>query len=202
MPRQNRVLPTGAIVAATFRGTLMGNRGILHDADGRIVRPWATRRWIACRLAFKGRRRTVMAPGRYTELFFADEVTALAAGHRPCAECRRADYERFRDAWTTAFGGPRPSADAMDATLHSARLRPGSRDQRRTRATLRDLPDGVFVLDGAGRPALVGGVALRPQIDGTYAPPEPADPAREFPMLTPEPVVAVLRTGYVTGQVS
>ncbi|WP_197446143.1 hypothetical protein [Tautonia plasticadhaerens] len=98
MPRRNRVTPHGEIVAVPARGTLMGNRGVFHDAKGQIRRPWALRRWILCVLAFKGRCRQVMAPGRYTELFFVDEATGLAAGHRPCAECQRARYNAFRDA--------------------------------------------------------------------------------------------------------
>ena len=89
MPRMNRVTPFGEIVAVPERGTMMGNRGILHDADGRIRRPWNVKRWLLCVLEFKGRHRTIMAPNRYTELFFLDEATGLAAGHRPCFECRR-----------------------------------------------------------------------------------------------------------------
>src|SRR3954468_18219668 len=92
LPRQNRVTPFGDIVANPARGTLMGNRGCLHDASGRIVRPFRLTNWIYCLLEFKGRHRQVMSPGRYTELFFLDEATALAAGHRPCAECQRGRY--------------------------------------------------------------------------------------------------------------
>src|SRR3954453_2972411 len=99
MPRQNRVTPLGEIVATPERGSMMGNRGVLHDEGGRIRRPWQVRRWLICLLEFKGRHRTVMTPNRYTELFFLDEATGLAAGHRPCAECRRARFRAFRDAW-------------------------------------------------------------------------------------------------------
>ena len=96
MPLQNRVTPGGEIIADPARGTLMGNRGILHDAGQRLgVARWRHPHWIYCRLSFKGRRRAVMAPGRYTELFFLDEASALAAGHRPCYECRREDFLRF-----------------------------------------------------------------------------------------------------------
>src|SRR3954465_3835639 len=98
MPRQNRVTPFGQIVAEPQRGTLMGNRGRLHDEEGRIRRPWQLERWIVCLLEFKGRKRQVMTPGHYTELFFLDEATALAAGHRPCAECRRVAFDAFRRA--------------------------------------------------------------------------------------------------------
>lgn len=92
MPLQNRVTPTGAVIAAAGRGTFMGNRGILHDDTGRIVRASRNRAWLICRLDFKGRRRELMRPGTYTELFFLDEAVALAAGHRPCGECRREFY--------------------------------------------------------------------------------------------------------------
>jgi hypothetical protein len=122
MPLQNRVTPHGEIVAAEGRGLLMGNRGILHDADRRIVRYAQGRRWIACLTSFRGRRRVVMSPGSYTELFFLDEAVALAAGHRPCAECRRDDYERFRAAWRRGVDGPEPTADVMDHRLHADRL--------------------------------------------------------------------------------
>jgi hypothetical protein len=100
MPLQNRVSPRGEIIVSPARGTFMGNRGgVLHNERRQIVRPYASRRWITCLLEFKGRRRTVMSPGRYTELFFLDEAVALAAGHRPCAECRRDRFNAFRDAW-------------------------------------------------------------------------------------------------------
>src|SRR5262245_6485047 len=126
MPRQNRVTPWGEIVAMPERGTLMGNRGLLHDAEGQIMRPWRERRWIICLLDFKGRRRSVMSPGLYTELFFLDEATALAAGHRPCAECRRERFNAFRDAWLKGNGGAAPvTAPDIDRRLHEERLGPG-----------------------------------------------------------------------------
>src|ERR1700739_433376 len=100
MPLQNRVNPSGVIFASPARGTLMGHRGgVLHNPQGESVRQYASRRWITCLLEFKGRHRVVMSPGRYTELFFLDEAVALAAGHRPCAECRRARVNDFRRAW-------------------------------------------------------------------------------------------------------
>src|SRR5690349_17975636 len=117
MPRRNRVTPVGELIATPERGLVFGNRGCLHDAQGRIRRTHAVKRWIGCRLEFKGRRRVpLMGPGHYTELFFLDEATAFAAGHRPCAECRRADYDR-----TLALLGE-PGADALDARLHAERL--------------------------------------------------------------------------------
>jgi len=117
MPLQNRVTPFGDLIATEARGLLMGNRGRLHEADGRIVRYAQGRRWIACLTSFRGRRRTVMSPRSYTELFFLDEAVALAAGHRPCAECRHADYRRFHAASAQArLGGT--SADESVAIIN------------------------------------------------------------------------------------
>src|SRR5262245_29849854 len=121
MPLQNRVTPFGDLIATEARGLLMGNRGRLHDASRRIVRYAQGRRWIACVTGFRGRRRQVMRPESYTELFFLDEAVALGAGHRPCAECRHGDYQRFRSAWSHAGLGE-TSADAMDRRLHADRL--------------------------------------------------------------------------------
>src|SRR5688572_32956373 len=104
MPWRNRVTPLGDIVATPERGTLMGNRGCLHDGGGNVRRAWQVKRWLICVLEFRGRRRRVMTPGHYTELFFLDEATALAAGHRPCAECRRSRFDAFRRAWSAHLG--------------------------------------------------------------------------------------------------
>jgi hypothetical protein len=153
MPRQNRVTPFGEIVATPERGMLMGNRGVLHDEQGRIRRACQVKRWLLCVLEFKGRRRDVMAPGRYTELFFLDEATGLAAGHRPCAECRRSRFLAFCDCWTAgnaSLVGPDPTrAAALDAHLHADRMC-ADRSKRMFRARIDELPDGVFVIrDGA-----------------------------------------------------
>ena len=121
MPLQNRVDPHGAIFRSPARGTFMGNRGALHNDRQEIVRPFKVERWIACVLEFKGRQRTVMAPGRYTELFFLDEAVALAAGHRPCAECRRDRFNAFRKAWMRRDGphrgGPVPALKSMRSCI-------------------------------------------------------------------------------------
>jgi hypothetical protein len=146
VPLQNRVTPLGELVAHPARGLVYGNRGCLHDDAGRIRRRWATKRWIACRLEFKGRRRPLLRPGRFTELFFLDEATAFAAGHRPCGECRREDYVRFLSL-IRGIG-----ADAVDERLHAERLQHHA-------AELDDLPDGAFVLHG-GDPHLVLGDEL------------------------------------------
>ena len=125
MPLQNRVAPSGEIFASA-RGTFMGNRGgAIHNDGRKIVRQYAGRRWITCLLEFKGRRRTVMSPGRYTELFFLDEAVALAAGHRPCAECRRGRFNAFKTAWNCferPAGEKPPLADEMDRELHGSRI--------------------------------------------------------------------------------
>src|SRR5438128_150852 len=136
MPQQNRVTPLGEIVATPERGLVYGNRGRLHDAAGNIRRPWQVKRWISCRREFRGRSRPggPMAPNRYTGLFFLDEATAFAAGHRPCAECRREDYVRFMEL----VGEKR--ADDIDTRLHAERLGP------KAVRTIAKLPDGAFVL--------------------------------------------------------
>jgi hypothetical protein len=193
MPRQNRVTPAGEIIAHPARGTLFGNRGCLHDATGRIVRTHQGRRWIACVLSFKGRRRALLQPGRYTELFFLDDPTALAAGHRPCAECRRADYKRFRDAWARAFGN-RPDADTMDRILHAARIDPANGAPVRPAAQSDRLPDGAMALiDGA--PHLARGGAAYPWSPMGYGDPRQW-PAGNAAVLTPAPILAVLAAGY------
>ena len=198
-PRQNRVDPWGNLVATPARGTLMGNRGCLHDATGRIVRGHVGRRWIICRLAFKGRRRAVMTPGRYTELFFLDEATALAAGHRPCAECMRPRFELFRRYWADAnpalhHGAP-PSAELLDKTLHSERLADGQRATYPAR--LGDLPAGTFVIaPGVDTPYLVGqGQLWRWSFTG-YTPEPGWDAGQMVRVLTPRSVVATLAAGY------
>jgi hypothetical protein len=186
-PHRNRVDPFGEIVATPERGTLMGNRGVIHADDGTIVRQWQVRRWIACRLEFKDRHREILQPRRWTELFFLDEATAIAAGHRPCAECRRADYKRWQAAWDAAGLGA-TNADAMDVVLHADRT--GPRVRRRTS----ELPTGAMVLEG-GRPWLVDGGTLAAWSFGGYGERRPA--GREpVEVLTPASSVAVLSEGY------
>ena len=199
MTLQNRVLPTGEIAALPLRGTLMGNRGILHGRDRTLGSArWRHPHWIACVLSFKERRRTPMTPGRYTELFFLDEAVAFAAGHRPCAECRRPDYLRFLDAWEAAHG-QRPPAREVDLILHAARLEPGTRWQRRHGADLATIPDGAFVLLDE-TPALVHGERLLPFDGQGYGPSVPRPLSGEAVVLTPAPLIAVLRAGYTVAR--
>jgi hypothetical protein len=175
----------------------MGNRGILHDEDRRLGRRrWAHRAWISCVLEFRGRRRPVMAPRRYTELFFLDEAVALAAGHRPCAECRRDAFRRYVAALALATGGPASAAPAIDRLLHAARLDPSTRTQARGSADLAGLPDGAFVLTPDGDAALVRGDALHPWSHRGYGPPRPRPRSQLVRVLTPPPSLAALAAGY------
>src|SRR3954447_23332452 len=187
MPLQNRVTPLGELVAVPDRGLLYGNRGCLHDAEGRIRRRFDGTRWIACLLEFKGRRRTpLLQPGRYTELFFLDEATAFAAGHRPCAECRRADFVRFVDLWQSLHPG-QDRVPTIDAELHAERLAP------REELLVRDLPTGAFVLAPDG-PRLVASGALLRWSPGGYDDPQAL--RGRAPLVTPPLLVEVLRRGW------
>jgi hypothetical protein len=198
MPLQNRVTPFGKIVFSESRGTLMGNRGCLHDRHRTLGRRrWTTRSWVACALAFRGReRKPLMKPGRYTELFFLDEATALAAGHRPCATCRRADYHRFGEAWAVARGRPgeRPSPTELDAAIHAARV-----DRRRDKVTfnmpLEALPDGTMIALGTAA-FLKWNSMLRPWSFDGYGATVPASIGTAVSVLTPRPIVEAIRCGY------
>jgi len=193
MPRQNRVTPFSTLIATPARGTLMGNRGCLHDGNGQIVRPYRGRLWISCLTSFKGRHRPLMTPGHYTELFFLDEAVAFSAGHRPCAECRRAAYRAFRAAWDRAGLPPCDRASDIDRQLHAARL--AGRAQNRLTLPAEHLPDGAFVLDRDGRALLVLGPLALPYAPEGYGAPLPR-PAGPVAALTPGPLLAVLRAGY------
>ena len=184
MTLQNRVTPLGELVADPARGLVYGNRGCLHDEHRRIKRAYAGRRWISCRLEFRGRRRrALMQPGRYTELFFLDEATAFAAGHRPCAECRREDYVRFSSLWPGPTG-----ADAIDAQLHAERLGP------RTTAPIASVSNGAFVLVDA-KPHLVLDDRLLRWTPAGYIDAMPR-PAGDVVVITPPSLVAVLAAGW------
>jgi hypothetical protein len=201
LPRQNRVTPFGEIVATPERGTFMGNRGILHDADGHLRRKWVLKRWLVCVLEFRGRSRTVMTPNRYTELFFLDEATAMAAGHRPCAECRHARFIDFCRAWQAAHSPRvkrRPAADDIDDCLHAERVAP-DRTKRTHPARLQDLPDGVFVIlpDEPQAAWLVWHNKLHKWSPGGYVA-QRARPARlDVSLLTPPSLATAIATGYV-----
>jgi hypothetical protein len=195
MPLENRVTPLSELVADPARGLVYGNRGCLHDASGRIRRRYAVKRWIACRLEFRGwQRGPLMRPGLFTELFFLDEVTAMAAGHRPCALCRRGDYDRLTGLWRELHPG-QVGADAIDAQLHEERVDPATRGQRHHQAPLDDLPDGAFVLR-AGRPWLVLGGHVLAWTPAGYADRSPRPRGEPAEVITPPSLVSVLRSGW------
>ena len=193
MPLQNRATPFGDIVALPGRGLVMGNRGVLHDDGRQIVRSWQTQRWIACRLAFRGRHRIIMRPRSYTELFFLDEATALCAGHRPCAECRNADYKRFHTLWEHCFGAP-VSADIIDTALHAERV--AGRAKRTYRAELSTLPSGTYIaVDGI--PLLVWNDGLQIWSDSGYRTTGPRPKSGDVEVLTPPSIVKIFDAGYL-----
>lgn len=193
MPLQNRVTPFGELIADPARGLVYGNRGCLHDEAGHIRRGYNGKRWIACRLQFRGwHRHPLLQPGRFTELFFLDEVTAFAAGHRPCALCRREDYTRFVETWRELHGGE-IGCDAIDAQLHAERVDTATRTQRHHDAMIDDLPDGAFVLRGR-EPWLVLGAGILRWTPAGYVE-RTRRPARErTALITPPSLLAILRT--------
>jgi hypothetical protein len=195
MPLQNRVTPRSELIADPARGLVYGNRGCLHDERGRIRRRYSGKRWIACRLQFRGwHRHPLLQPGRFTELFFLDEATAMAAGHRPCALCRREDYDRFSAIWRDLHPG-QVGADAMDEQLQAERVEPGTRAQLLYEADLDELPDGTFVLHH-GEPHLVLGSELLRWAASGYGDAVARTERRQVELLTPPSLVAVLRAGW------
>ena len=194
MPLQNRVTPLGELIADPARGLVYGNRGCLHDDAGRIRRRYNGKRWIACRLRFKDWHRSpLLQPGRFTELFFLDEATAFAAGHRPCALCRRDDYDRFVAAWATLHPSDR-GADGIDARLHEERVGP-DRCARLHDVAIDKLPDGAFVLHD-GVPRIVSGETLRRWSAGGYLDPTPRPVHGIATAITPASLLEVLRAGW------
>ena len=196
MTKQNRVDPEGNLVAVGSRGTLMGNRGCLHDDSGNVVRQSARDAWVTCLLSFKDRQRQIMQPGHYTELFFLDEATALAAGHRPCSECRRDRYVDYLEAWARAFGmDKRPTAKDIDQQLK--RDRSERWDSMVT--DLNNMPSGVIVkAENTGDFYLVRDGRLHRWSFAGYGPSlSPKDVASAFALVTPSCHVRVLQSGYV-----
>jgi hypothetical protein len=190
MPLQNRVLATGEIIAHPARGLFMGNRGSLHDAHRRLgPARWKHKAWIICALAHKDWHRQLMSPGNYTELFFLDEAVALAAGHRPCALCRRDAYRAY-----VAAAGHDGSAPALDARLHAERAIPRRFRQRRHVAPVAGLPDGAILFDGT--PKLALGRTLLPVLPDGYGPPQPRPASGLVTVLTPPTSLSALGNGY------
>jgi hypothetical protein len=191
------VTPFSTLVATAARGRWFGNRGCLHDDQGQIRRAYATTRWIFCELAFKGRRRPLLRPGHYTELFFLDEATALAAGHRPCAECMRSRFNAFRSAWAVANPatglGDRPAATALDAALHAERRLP-SGAQATYLERLGRLPPGAMFRHGEEAYLMATTGVWRWSPEGYARANLPA--GLLVAVLTPPSVVGALLAGY------
>src|SRR5262245_25044931 len=187
--------PLGMPIADRARGLVYGNRGNMHDARKRIRRAYGVKRWIACRLEFRGwHRAPLMQPGRFTELFFLDEATAFAAGHRPCRLCRYEDYEAFVDTWTSIHPELATNADAIDDVLHRERWAAAEQRQRHHRSALGGLPDGTFVLGADGGPWLVFGSHLIKWTPAGYTERVPLRPRATSTVITPPSLVEVLAT--------
>jgi hypothetical protein len=195
MPLQNRVTPFGEIVAMPERGLFTGNRGIIHDPATRTLleRRWSSKAWLVCSCDYQGRRRQVMAGRSWTELFFLDEATALAAGHRPCFVCRRDAALGFRDAWTRGSAAPPPTAKDIDATLHCERLDGGTKRRHLLPAPVDELPDGAMIALGTDAFAIAGGRCFRWSPGGYSSVAAPGEGAQ---LLTPPSSLRALGAGY------
>lgn len=196
---QNRVDPFGNIITTKARGAWMGNRGILHNNEQQIIRPFKLRAWITCKLEFKDRKRTVMSPNRYTELFFLDEATSFAAGHRPCFECRRNDYQHFKALWIK--GNPeyqfdeKTSITKIDDILHQERI-----DRNKTKVTyeenVEELPDGSFVVFD-NKPYIILEQKMYLWSPFGYDKISVLSMPDRLTILTPRSIVNTFRAGYV-----
>lgn len=195
MPHPNRVDPFGDLFATTARGTLTGNRGCLHNGQRQLTRRrWTTWAWIACLLEFKGRHRTIMTPGRWTELFFLDEATAFTAGHRPCGECRRQDYVRFKQLWCSANGGDaRAPIRFVDERLQAERI---ARPRTTWPAGLDDLPDGAMWLGEKKELWIASGARIARWTPFGYRDARPRPRRLEVSVLTPASLVSLFSAGY------
>ena len=196
MPLQNRVLPTGDIIQTSARGTMTGNRGIIHRDDKTLgTARWSHQAWICCTLDWQGRKRAVMTGRNWTELFFLDEAVAFAAGHRPCGYCRRIAYNAFVAAWQ-GTSDIRPTAKEIDKALHPARV-----TRKRTQVTFNEhmatLPAGTLVM-WHDTPHLLGENHMHPYTPEGYLDPIPRPRCGQVSVLTPRPIVTVLGNGYQT----
>jgi hypothetical protein len=203
MTLQNRVDPFGNIHAVPDRGTMFGNRGgCMHREKKLAGRPWTNERWICCLLEFKGRHRPeMMAPGLYTELFFLDEATAFASGHRPCMECRRPDANRFIEAWSRAYlppGQRLKTISHIDQIAHRERIDPATKRQRTSRVRLDTLPEGVLVTldDDQERPLLLWRGRLLPWSFAGYGAPLTIPANAPATLLTPPSFAVAFAAGY------
>ena len=195
MPLQNRVTPTGDIVATPHRGIFTGNRGIIHDPATKTLlkKRWSNPAWITCVCEFRGWRRKVMGGRSWTELFFLDEATAFAAGHRPCFFCRRDDANRFRAAWQRGNGVTDMRAKEMDAVLHRERLERGKKRLHPLPVPLAELPDGAMVQAGAESFVVLQGRALLWSMAGYRTADHAIDDAM---LLTPPSTLRAISAGY------
>jgi hypothetical protein len=195
MPLQNRVMPTGDIVATPHRGLFTGNRGIIHDPATKTLlkKRWSSPAWLTCLCEFRGWRRKVMGGRSWTELFFLDEATAFAAGHRPCFFCRRYDANRFRAAWEQGNGVNDVRAREIDSVLHKERLDRGRKRLHPLPMPLANLPDGAMVQAGDESFLIVSGEPLRWSFAG-YSPGHIGIDAAM--LLTPPSTVRALAAGY------
>jgi hypothetical protein len=194
MPLQNRVTPLGDIVATPQRGMFTGNRGIIHDpATQTLTRRWSSKAWLTCVCEFRGRRRKVMGGRSWTELFFLDEATALAAGHRPCFYCRRDDANAFRAAWQRGNRSGDLLAPEIDEVLHGERLDGRVKRLHALRTPLEALPDGAMVQAGGESYLIARGRTLRWSFDGYSA---VNAELRDAMLITPPSTVRALRAGY------
>ena len=199
-PLQNRVDPWGQLQPVRARGSLMGNRGILHVGND-IVRRWATKAWVTCVLDATFQKRSPFSPGTYSELFFLDEATAFAAGHRPCRVCQRQRHDQFNTDWTAANAATTartrlPIAD-IDKALHAERTRP-DKSKRTYTATVADLPPGTF-FEHAGRARLVWPTGLLAWTFHGYTKGDPLAPDAQVEVLTPRSIVQLFRSGFRPG---
>ena len=195
MPLQNRVAPTGDIIATQHRGMFTGNRGIIHDPATKtlLTRRWASQAWLTCVCEFRGRRREVMGGHSWTELFFLDEATAFAAGHRPCFFCRRDDAVRFRAAWEEGNRVRRVLARDIDAVLHRERLSGGKKRLHARTMPLEELPNGAMLQEGNESYLVVRGQALSWSPAG-YCEAQTAH--QDAMLLTPPSTLRALSAGY------
>ena len=195
---QNRVDPRGALHAVAEHGTLMGNRGILHDADNKIVKQWQHKSWVTCLLEFGGLKRTPFTPNNYSELFFLDEATALAAGHRPCGFCQRGRYRLFKDIWfkanTSQDDATSRAIGAIDKSLHAERAMQGG-GKKTYSALLAELPFGA-IFESEGSIYLNGSTGPLPWSFRGYGAPVKLPPSTSVQVLTPPSLVRMFQNGF------
>lgn len=199
MPLKNRIDPWGKFNAVKARGKWLGNRGILHNDEKEIIAPWRHKSWVTCRLEFKNRKREIFSPNHYSELFFLDEATALAAGHRPCAECRRERYNEFKSAWLAANREPSfvsVPIKKIDNQLHSERAIPGG-DKVTFNSKFSEVPIGAFI-ELNELAVLVWNGKLYQWSPSGYSPySKSPDLDAKVTVLTPKSFFVMLQNGFI-----